>query len=42
MTRLGFALKVLGQPGLKSHDSRRWQNEPHLSVSLAYLREIGF
>lgn len=38
--RLGFAIKVLGQPGLKSHDSRRWQNEPHLSVSLAYLRDI--
>ena len=38
--RLGFATKVLGQPGLKSHDSRRWQNEPHLSVSLVYLRDI--
>jgi UV DNA damage endonuclease len=38
--RLGFAIQVLGQPGLKSHDSRRWQNEPHLSVSLAYLRDI--
>lgn len=38
--RLGFAAQVLGQAGLKSHDSRRWQNEPHLSVSLAYLRDI--
>jgi UV DNA damage endonuclease len=38
--RLGFPVKVLGQPGLKSHDSRRWQNHPHLSVSLAYLRDI--
>jgi UV DNA damage endonuclease len=38
--RLGFPVKVLGQPGLKSHDSRRWQNDPHLSVSLAYLRDI--
>ena len=38
--RLGFAVKVLGQPGLKSHDTRRWQNHPHLSVSLAYLRDI--
>lgn len=37
--RLGFAVQVLGQPGLKSHDSRRWQNRPHLSVSLAYLRD---
>ena len=38
--KLGFAVKVLEQPNLKSHDSRRWQNEPHLSVSLAYLRDI--
>jgi len=38
--RLGFAVKVLGEPGLRSHDTRRWQNGPHLSVSLAYLRDI--
>ncbi|HEX6290343.1 MAG TPA: UV DNA damage repair endonuclease UvsE [Herpetosiphonaceae bacterium] len=38
--RFGFAVKVLGQPGLKSNDARRWQNEPHLSVSLDYLRQI--
>lgn len=38
--RVGFGVKVLGRPGLKSHDSRRWQNNPHLSVSLAYLRDI--
>lgn len=38
--RLGFAVQVLGRPQLKSHDSRRWQNTPHLSVSLAYLRDI--
>jgi UV DNA damage endonuclease len=38
--RLGFAVKVMGQPGLKSHDTRRWQNDPHLSVSLAYLRDV--
>ena len=37
--RLGFPVKILGAP-LRSHDSRRWQNEPHLSVSLAYLRDI--
>jgi len=37
---LGFAVKVLGEPGLRSHDSRRWQNGPHLSVSLAYLRDL--
>lgn len=38
--RLGFAVKVLGQEGLKSNDTRRWQNEPHLSVSIGYLRDI--
>ena len=37
--RLGFPVKVLGEP-LRSHDSRRWQNSPHLSVSLAYVRDI--
>lgn len=38
--RLGFAVKVLGQPGLKSNDSRRWQQSPHLRVSLGYLCDI--
>lgn len=38
--RFGFAVKVLGQPGLKSEDSRRWQSYPHLRVSLGYLREL--
>lgn len=38
--RLGFPVKVLGHPGLRPYDSRRWQNSPHLSVSLAYLRDI--
>jgi UV DNA damage endonuclease len=38
--RLGFAVKVLGGGGLPSHDSRRWQSEPHLRVSLGYLRDI--
>lgn len=38
--RLGFAVKIMGQPGLKASDTRRWQNSPHLSVSLAYLRDI--
>lgn len=32
--RLGFAVKVLGDGGLPSHDTRRWQSDPHLSVSL--------
>jgi UV DNA damage endonuclease len=39
-SRFGFAVKVLGKPELKSNDTRRWQNEPHLRVSLAYLRDI--
>jgi len=38
--RLGFAVKVVGQPGLKSNDTRRWQAGPHLRVSLGYLCEI--
>jgi UV DNA damage endonuclease len=38
--RLGFAAKSLAHPELKSHDARRWQNSPHLSVSLAYLRDM--
>jgi UV DNA damage endonuclease len=38
--RLGFPVKVLGQPGLKSNDTRRWQQSPHLRVSLGYLAEI--
>ncbi len=38
--RLGFAVKVIGRPGLKETDSRRWQNGPHLRVSLGYLDAI--
>ena len=38
--RLGFVAKSLARPELKSHDARRWQNNPHLSVSLAYLRDM--
>src|SRR5688500_8896829 len=38
--RLGFAVKVLGRDGLKSNDSRRWQNEPHLRVSIEYMHAI--
>ncbi len=38
--RLGFAVKVMGQPGLKSNDTRRWQQGPHLRLSLGYLAEI--
>ncbi len=38
--RLGFAVKVLADGGLPSHDTRRWQSGPHLSVSLERLRAI--
>ncbi|HEX2096797.1 MAG TPA: UV DNA damage repair endonuclease UvsE [Solirubrobacterales bacterium] len=38
--RLGFAVKVLGGGGLPSHDTRRWQSEPHLRLSLARLAAI--
>jgi UV DNA damage endonuclease len=38
--RLGFAVKVLGAENLKSNDSRRWQQQPHLRVSIEYLHRI--
>jgi UV DNA damage endonuclease len=38
--RLGFAVKVLGQPDLKSHDTRRWRSGPHLRTSIERLRAI--
>lgn len=38
--RLGFAVKVLGDGGLPSHDTRRWQSGPHLSHSLRRLRAV--
>ncbi len=38
--RIGFAVKVIGREGLKSHDTRRWQSRPHLRVSLEYLDRI--
>ncbi len=37
---LGFPVQILGRPGLKSHDARRWQSKPHLRVSLKYLAEV--
>ena len=40
MRRLGFAVKVLGDGGLPSHDTRRWQSGPHLSRSLQHLEAI--
>jgi UV DNA damage endonuclease len=38
--RLGFAVKVLGDGGLPSHDTRRWRSGPHLRRSLERLRAI--
>ena len=38
--RLGFAVKVLGRPDLKSNDARKHQSNPHLRVSIGYLRAI--
>jgi UV DNA damage endonuclease len=38
--RLGFAVKIMGRNDLKSNDTRRWQQNPHLRVSLGYLCEI--
>jgi UV DNA damage endonuclease len=38
--RLGFAVKVLGDGGLPSHDTRRWQSGPDLGVSLDRLDAI--
>lgn len=38
--RLGFAVKVLGDGGLPSHDTRRWQSGPSLEESLARLEAI--
>lgn len=35
--RLGFPVKVMGRPGLKSQDTRRWQKNPHLRCSLELL-----
>jgi UV DNA damage endonuclease len=38
--RLGFAVKVLGEGGLPSHDTRRWQSDPHLRWSLEALHGV--
>src|SRR3954454_21657473 len=38
--RLGFAVKVLGEGGLPSHDTRRWQSGPHLRVSIERLHAV--
>jgi UV DNA damage endonuclease len=38
--KLGFAVKVLGREGLRSHDTRRWQSDPNLGTSIGYLHRI--
>lgn len=38
--RLGFPVKVMGKPGMKSNDTRRWQKNPHLKCSLEYVDAI--
>jgi UV DNA damage endonuclease len=38
--RLGFAVKVLGNGGLKTADGRRWQTGPHLSRSIELLDAV--
>ena len=38
--RLGFPVKVMTRPDLKSNDTRRWQQSPHLKVSLEHIDGI--
>jgi len=38
--RLGFPVKVMGRPGFKSNDTRRWQKGPHLKCSLEEVDKI--
>jgi UV damage endonuclease UvdE len=38
--RLGFPVKVVARPGLKSNDTRRWQADPHLKCSLEHVDRI--
>src|SRR5919206_268781 len=38
--RLGFPVKVMGRPGLRSNDTRRWQKGPHLKCSLEEVDRI--
>jgi UV DNA damage endonuclease len=35
--RLGVPVKLMGAPEIKSNDTRRWQQGPHLKVSLEYM-----
>jgi UV DNA damage endonuclease len=38
--RLGFPVKVMGRPDLKTQDTRRWQKNPHLKCSLELLNPV--
>jgi UV DNA damage endonuclease len=38
--RLGFAVKVLGDGGLPTHDARRWQSGPHLRWSVEAMHGV--
>lgn len=38
--RLGFPVKVIGRPDVKSNDTRRRQQGPHLKTSLEYVDAI--
>ncbi|WP_075214399.1 UV DNA damage repair endonuclease UvsE [Mongoliimonas terrestris] len=38
--RLGFPVKVMARPDLKSNDSRRAANDPHLRTSLEHVNAI--
>ncbi|HUS15121.1 MAG TPA: UV DNA damage repair endonuclease UvsE [Chloroflexia bacterium] len=35
--RLGVPVKLMGAPDIKSNDTRRWQQNPHLKVSLEHM-----
>jgi UV DNA damage endonuclease len=35
--RLGFPVKLMGATDIKSNETRRWQQNPHLRVSLEYM-----
>jgi len=38
--RLGFPVKIVARPDLKSNDTRCWQANPHLRTSLEYVDAI--
>ncbi len=38
--RIGFAVKVLGENGIKECDLRKWQSEPHLRYSIEMLHQV--